>query len=119
MVAFRGDLTDPEVWRVLRCNPGVDRAKVFLCHAPRLVRLWAIETCPGGQAVVRPGRLQGSQLAGLASSHDPVHGHVLLRAAGQVGIKKQPDLTLYQVVEALDAVLALFRYLRRDGRRRS
>ena len=56
-------------------------------------------------------------MAGLASSHDPVHAPALLPAAGQAGTKKkQPGLTLYQVAEALEAVLALFRHLLRDGR---
>ena len=54
-VASRGGLPGPDVWLVLRRNPGADRAQVFLCHAPRrvtparLARLtgtrWAIETC--------------------------------------------------------------------------
>ena len=54
-VASRNGLPGPDVWLVLRRNPGADRAKVFLGHAPRrvtparLARLtgtrWAIETC--------------------------------------------------------------------------
>ena len=117
-VASRGGLPGPDVWLVLRRNPGADRAQVFLCHAPRRVTpappgapdrhaLGHRDLLPGGQAAAGPGRLRGPQLAGLASPHDPVHAHALLPAAGQAGAKKkQPGLTLYQVAEALEAVPA-------------
>lgn len=36
----------------------------------------------------------------------------------RLALKKQPGLTLYQVAEALDAVLALFHRRLRDGRTR-
>ena len=67
MVASRGSLSGPDVWLVLRRQPGADPVRVFLCHAPRritpacLVYLtgarWAIETC------FREGR----QLLGLGN----------------------------------------------------
>ena len=55
VVASRGSLPGPDVWLVLRRQPGADTVRAFLCHAPRPVtpaRLayltgarWAIETC--------------------------------------------------------------------------
>jgi len=66
VVASRGSLPGPEVWLVLRRQPGADPVRVFLCHAPRPIppaRLayltgarWAIETC----------FREGKQLLGLA-----------------------------------------------------
>ena len=38
VVASRDSLPDPEVWLVLRRQPGVDPVQVFLCHAPRRIR---------------------------------------------------------------------------------
>ncbi len=34
VVASRGSLPGPDVWLVLRRQPGVDTVRVFLCHAP-------------------------------------------------------------------------------------
>ena len=49
VVASRGSLPGPDVWLVLRRQPGADTVRVFLCHAPRLAHLTgarrAIETC--------------------------------------------------------------------------
>ncbi len=55
VVASRGSLPGPDVWLVLRRQPGADTVRVFLCHAPRRVKpsqlahltgaRWAIETC--------------------------------------------------------------------------
>ena len=101
--------------------------KVFLCQAPRrvtptrLARLtgtrWAIETC----------FQEGKQLLGLGDyegrSWQGWHRHMILcmlmhffLLQGKLALKKQPGLTLYQVAEALEAVLALFRHLLGDGR---
>ncbi|MYC62388.1 MAG: hypothetical protein F4X16_06075 [Caldilineaceae bacterium SB0661_bin_34] len=38
VVASRGSLPGPDVWLVLRRQPGADPVRVFLCHAPR--RAW-------------------------------------------------------------------------------
>ena len=55
VVASRGSLPGPDVWLVLRRQPGADTVRVFLCHAPRPIKparlayltgaRWAIETC--------------------------------------------------------------------------
>ena len=55
VVASRASLPGPDVWLMLRRQPGADTVRAFLCHAPRRItsaRLacltgarWAIETC--------------------------------------------------------------------------
>ena len=67
VVASRDSLPGPDVWLVLRRQPGADPVRVFLCHAPRRVKparlayltgaRWAIETCCR----------EGKQLLGLGN----------------------------------------------------
>ena len=115
-----------KLWKVPMATPPV-ATKVFLCQAPcrvtptRLARLtgtrWAIETCfQEGKQLLGPGDYEGRIWQGW-------HRHMILcmlmhlfLLQGKLALKKQPGLTLYQVAEALEAVLALFRHLLRDGR---
>ena len=128
VVASRGSLPGPDVWLVLRRQPGADTVRVFLCHIPRRIRparlacltgaRWAIETC----------FREGKQLLGLGDyegrSWQGWHRHMTLclllhffLLQGRRALKKkQPGLTPYQLAEALEAGLALFRSLRWDGR---
>ena len=127
VVASRGSLPGPEVWLVLRRQPGADTVRVFLYHAPRRIRparlayltgaRWAIETCfREGKQLLDLGDYEGRSWQGW-------HRHTTLclllhffLLQGKRVLKKQPGLTLYQLAEALEAVLALLRNLQRDGR---
>ncbi len=128
VVASRGSLPGPDVWLVLRRQPGADTVRVFLCHAPRRIRparlayltgaRWAIETCfREGKQRLGLGDYEGRSWQGW-------HRHMTLclllhffLLQGRWALKKKlPGLTLYQLAEALEAVLALFRSLRWDGR---
>ena len=70
VVASRDSLPGPDIWLVLRRQPGADPMRVFLCYVPRRItpaRLayltgarWAIETCfREGKQLLGPGSCEG------------------------------------------------------------
>ena len=103
----------------LGCMAEVSTDTQFWLERPRPPwrRSWTIETCfqEGKQQLLGLGDYEGRNWQGWHRCI-PVHAHTLLSAAGQAGAKRYSGLTLYPVAEALDAVLVLFRYLRRTGR---
>lgn len=105
VVASREGLPGPDVWLVLRRPPGADTVRVFLGHAPRRVKPAQLAHLTDARWAIETYFREGPQMAGLASSHDPLSAPALLPAARQAGAqKKQPGLTLYQLAEALEAV---------------